>query len=57
MSEERMAIIRGVLNSIRIFNKMWKIKDTEINLLISFGREENITLQEATEFLSIEKAA
>jgi hypothetical protein len=57
MSEERMAIIRGVLNSIRIFNKMWKIKDTEINLLISFGREENITLQEATEFLSMEKAA
>jgi len=57
MSEERMAIIRGVLNSIRIFNKMWKIKDREINLLISFGREENITLQEATEFLSIEKAA
>jgi len=51
MTEERKHIIGGLLNSIRIFNKMWKLPGSESELIMNFGSDDNITEDEIKEFL------
>ena len=53
MTKERKTIIGGLLNSIRIFNKMWHRTESEECLLVIFGEDDNITIEEAKEFLNI----
>jgi len=57
MTSERKSIVLGVWNAVRIFNKMWKFKESDVDLLVYFGKEDNVTSEEATEIVSMEKAA
>ena len=57
MTSERKSIVLGVWNAVRIFNKMWKFKESNVDLLVHFGKEDNVTSEEATEVVSMEKAA
>jgi hypothetical protein len=57
MTDERMTIIRGIFNCIKVYNKVWKIKASDSDLLIHFGTDENLTIEEVNEFLALETAA
>ena len=51
MTEERKSMVRGVVNAIRVFNKVWKKNEPEDKLVVFFGQEENITIEEANEVI------
>jgi hypothetical protein len=51
MTEERKAIVRGVINAVRVFNKVWKKNEQEDKLVVFFGQEENITTEEVNEVI------
>ena len=57
MSEERKAIVLGIWNAVRFFNKMWKLTEPEVDLLVRFGQEDNVTVEEAKEIIELVKAA
>lgn len=51
MTDERKAIVRGITNAVKVYNKVWKKKEAEEDLVVFFGQEENVTKEEALEIL------
>lgn len=57
MTDERKSIVLGIWNAIKIYNKMWKFKEPDIDLLVHFGKEDKVTSEEAKEIVSMDKVA
>ena len=55
LTEERRSILNGILNCIRIHAKIWKYSESESELLLLFGAEDNVTKEEIEEFFKDSK--